>query len=728
MKKKATALLLSVLVILTMIPTAHAAELPFTDVSADTWYYRYVRTAYESGLVKGATEYSPNEELTYAEAVTMAVRIYQRLHENSITVTNGSPWYQPYVDYAKDYGIISKDYNWNAKATRADYMEIFAGALRDKDLKVINSIADGSIPDVPMTHPQANAIYKLYRAGIVSGSDAEHNCCPESGIVRSEIAAILTRIIDKNERVKFSLDSTEKRGEYAALSDVGTYDKSIITDALLDAPTSLPEVTQAEFPSQWKGAGISARKSSVEEYRPYSESDIRFLNENGFNFTRLFLSFETLRYPDLSKDPQMVNLDELRELDQLLAWCMEYGVHLQIAMNCYLNTDGSDKQQGKPPDTEAEWALAKDYWAMLARRYAGIPSQYLTFDLNNEGQPYKGDNGSFTVAKKGVTSIINAVRAEDPGRVLLYSTPDSRNLQWVEYLASLNVGVGCHVYAPVCVAMVGIREISSNSQAKMIWPMPHFPISKASIGQATISFTGEVDDSTLSFFVEKSGKDAVVTISGDGKKVKTIELNGTPDKLGDCYYNNYFTAQIPAGIEKIQVKVERSSVRFATFVLERNGVKTVMVPSGAYGPEDRADPPSIIVKGDGTYANSLNTWCDEDWIYENHVKPSLEIAQKYGVGFMINEFGLAAGGVNWPIETVVAFHETYLKMLEKYDLSWCYCEIANVFPKHLIILSGKSQWAGATTQTVTYTFDDGSSETIRICKELVDIFRKYTLK
>lgn len=142
----------------------------------------------------------------------------------------------------------------------------------------------------------------------------------------------------------------------------------------------------------------------------------------------------------------------------------------------------------------------------------------------------------------------------------------------------------------------------------------------------------------------------------------------------------------------------------------------------------RANLSAILVKGDGTYANSKNTWCDEDWIYENHVKPSLEIAQKYGVGFMVNEFGVASVKVNWPIETVVAFHETYLKMLEKYDLSWCYLEIANVWPKHLVILSGKSQWAGATTQTVTYTFDDGSTETIRICKELVDLFRKYTLK
>lgn len=727
MKKRVTALFLSVLMILAMIPAAHAAELPFTDVPRDAWYYDSVRIAYKSGLVKGATgtTYSPGGELTYAEAVTLAARIYQMLHEDAITLTNGSPWYQPYVDYAKECGIILKDYDWNAKATRGDYIEIFSGALWINDLEVINSVADGSIPDVPMTHPQAGAIYRLYRAGILSGSDDARSCYPDRTVVRSEMAAILTRIIDHGMRVRFTLGSTEGRGEYTALSDAGTYDKSIITDALLNAPTSLPAVTQAKFP-QWKGAGITARKSSVKEYRPYSESDIRFLNENGFNFTRLYLSFETLRYPEFPGDPRSVNLDELRALDQLLAWCMEYGVHLQIAMNCYLNADGSDKQQGVDmPATETEWSLASNYWAMLARRYADIPSQYLTFELNNEGQPRTGTD--LSDAKKGITGVINAVRAEDPDRVLLYSTPDWKNLQWVEFLASMKVGVAAHIYSPSG-ALIGYRELESSPQAEMIWPLPYFPVTKAAGGQASLTFTGEVDQSTFSFSVEKSSPDAVVTISGDGKKIQTIELGGTPDELGDCYYTGYFTAQIPSGVKEIQVKVDRSHVRFASFVLERSGVKTVMIPSNAYGPDDMGDPLPILVKGDGTYANSKNTWCDEDWIYENHVKPSLEIAQKYGVGFMVNEFGVASVKVNWPIETVVAFHETYLKMLEKYDLSWCYLEIANVWPKHLVILSGKSQWAGATTQTVTYTFDDGSTETIRICKELVDLFRKYTLK
>jgi hypothetical protein len=84
-------------------------------------------------------------------------------------------------------------------------MSIFANALPAAALAAINSIPDGSIPDVPMTHPQAAAIYKLYRAGIVEGVDPAHNCNPGGNIRRSEVAAILTRMMDPAVRRNFSM-------------------------------------------------------------------------------------------------------------------------------------------------------------------------------------------------------------------------------------------------------------------------------------------------------------------------------------------------------------------------------------------------------------------------------------------------------------------------------------------------------------------------------------------
>ena len=85
------------------------------------------------------------------------------------------------------------------------------------------------------------------------------------------------------------------------------------------------------------------------------------------------------------------------------------------------------------------------------------------------------------------------------------------------------------------------------------------------------------------------------------------------------------------------------------------------------------------------------------------------------------------------IPRTAAFHETYLEMVEKYDLPWCSCELFNDFPKHLVIwekdfVEGDvSQWVGATVEDYTLTYSDGSTKELKICKELVDVFTKYTM-
>ena len=149
------------------------------------------------------TTFCPAENMTYAEAVALAARMHQLYTAGAITLKNGEPWYQSYVDYAKANGIISKDYDWKAPATRAGYIEIFANALPDEAFKVINDIADGFVPDVPADHPQAAAIYKMYRAGILQGVNAAYNCNPEANIKRSEVAAILTRMMNPDARIEF---------------------------------------------------------------------------------------------------------------------------------------------------------------------------------------------------------------------------------------------------------------------------------------------------------------------------------------------------------------------------------------------------------------------------------------------------------------------------------------------------------------------------------------------
>ena len=220
MKRKPTkricALLLALAMMLTLLPAALAAG-RFTDVPDKAWYAVDVAYAVENGLVNGtsATTYSPDLNLSYAEAVKLAACMHKKVTTGSIDFAAGTPWYQPYADYAKAKGIIAGDCAWNAPVTRAGYMEIFANAIPSAGLKdsklaltAMNRVDDNTIPDVSASHPQAEAIYKLYRAGIVLGNDDAHNCSPSSAIKRSEVAAILTRMMDPTKRIRFEMAGT----------------------------------------------------------------------------------------------------------------------------------------------------------------------------------------------------------------------------------------------------------------------------------------------------------------------------------------------------------------------------------------------------------------------------------------------------------------------------------------------------------------------------------------
>jgi acetyl esterase/lipase len=179
---------------------------PFTDVSFSDWSSNDILTAVTAGVMNGktASTFAPGENLTYAETVKLAASMNQKYSTGSVTLKNGSPWYQTYVDYAKKNNIIDKDYDWNANVTRADFMAIIAKALPESALAAKNTVKDGAIKDVPDTSKNT-AIYKLYRAGIIQGVDKDHNCKPASSIKRGEAAAILNRIMNSSARISFSM-------------------------------------------------------------------------------------------------------------------------------------------------------------------------------------------------------------------------------------------------------------------------------------------------------------------------------------------------------------------------------------------------------------------------------------------------------------------------------------------------------------------------------------------
>lgn len=185
---------------------------PFRDVAKNAWYYREVKGAWEKNLIDGVTlyEFRPDAALTVAQAIKLSAALHQLNETGKVTLKNGAgAWYSTYAAYAVDNGIIEVRYldytdaQMNAAVSRAEFVHIFYGAMRD--YAALNIVADNAIPDVKTTDRFADEIYTFYRAGILTGSDAKGTFHAESNIKRSEVAAILYRMFEPSARKTIKL-------------------------------------------------------------------------------------------------------------------------------------------------------------------------------------------------------------------------------------------------------------------------------------------------------------------------------------------------------------------------------------------------------------------------------------------------------------------------------------------------------------------------------------------
>ena len=179
----------------------------FEDVPANEWYAASVAEAYELGLFNGEAEHSfvPGGKLTTVEAVTLAARMHSIYYTGSEDFTIGRVWYESYVQYALDNGIIDSRYDITSDITRARFADIFSRALPKAALPETGTVLDDIIPDVKSGDEYADAIYLLYRAGILTGSDDRGTFHPDSTITRAEASAIVTRMANPALRERLTL-------------------------------------------------------------------------------------------------------------------------------------------------------------------------------------------------------------------------------------------------------------------------------------------------------------------------------------------------------------------------------------------------------------------------------------------------------------------------------------------------------------------------------------------
>jgi len=180
----------------------------FTDVSSGDWFAPYVRAVSEVGLMIGDGEgrFDPEGDVTLAEVYAVAARIHAIYTTGSKAAADeyendaDKPWFYGYVKYCMDNGIMTGEPgDVTQPAFRIECASLLSRSLPEKELTEINAVADNAIPDLPLTQNTEN-VYRLYRAGVLTGKDEAGNFSPESKVRRSEVAAIVARLIDHSLR------------------------------------------------------------------------------------------------------------------------------------------------------------------------------------------------------------------------------------------------------------------------------------------------------------------------------------------------------------------------------------------------------------------------------------------------------------------------------------------------------------------------------------------------
>ena len=220
--RKILSLFLSVIMAVSVLATAAYAQAglsnfqktltysegKYSDVTSTDWFNASVKAAYEYKLMNGVSSsaFGSASNVKICEVVAIAARLSSIYNTGKDEFAASTPWYQTYVDYAVSNGIISKGRfeNYEAYATRYQVAEILAAALPSDALAAINTVDTGVIPDVSL-ESNYQCIYTLYRAGVLTGKTSAGNFYPAENVLRSEVAAIVTRMADAGLRVKFTI-------------------------------------------------------------------------------------------------------------------------------------------------------------------------------------------------------------------------------------------------------------------------------------------------------------------------------------------------------------------------------------------------------------------------------------------------------------------------------------------------------------------------------------------
>lgn len=213
---------------------------------------------------------------------------------------------------------------------------------------------------------------------------------------------------------------------------------------------------------RWRGFNL-LEKFNASSNKPFVESDFQWMSQWGFDFVRVPMDYRC--WTD-AKQPRQLNEKVLAEIDQAVEFGKKHGIHVSLNLH-----RAPGYTVAKPPETLNLWKsdeaqeLFDFQWSQFAKRYRGIPSTRVSFNLVNE--PAKIPSADYAKVVRRVTA---AIRAVDADRLVI-----ADGLAWgtqpVPELADLDIAQATRGYYPMQISHYQAPWVHGERFAKPTWPL-----------------------------------------------------------------------------------------------------------------------------------------------------------------------------------------------------------------------------------------------------------------
>jgi endoglucanase len=200
----------------------------------------------------------------------------------------------------------------------------------------------------------------------------------------------------------------------------------------------------------------------------WAEDDFRWIAEWGFDWVRLPLCYTLWIQGD---DVYRIHEAGLEKVDRAVRLGQQHGIH--VCLNFHRGPGYSVNGERAEPFNLWKEQAALDafcfHWELFAKRYKGIPSTQLSFNLVNE--PAQINPATMTRAdhERVMRTAVAAVRTIDPERLIILDGLNYGRLAMPE-LADLGVAQSCRAYDPM-----GITHYKASWAHGENWPRPMWP-------------------------------------------------------------------------------------------------------------------------------------------------------------------------------------------------------------------------------------------------------------